>query len=54
MIDFKGMKFGAILHDDGIVIVVDGTFIGPFNEKQAKEIRNLLVSLNEPIRKREE
>lgn len=38
MIDFKDMEYGIIKTSTGVVLVLQGTFYGPFNKKQFRMI----------------
>ncbi|MEK5417069.1 hypothetical protein [Paenibacillus sp. FSL L8-0708] len=41
MLDFSKLKFGAIQHEDGLVIVTNGIFHGPFNQREMVEVMKI-------------
>lgn len=41
MLDFSKMKFGVVQHENGIVIVTNGIFHGPFNQREMVEVMKI-------------
>ncbi|WP_170287176.1 hypothetical protein [Paenibacillus faecis] len=40
--DFTKMKFGVIQHEGGLIIVIEGEFLGPYDGRQVKKIIQIL------------
>lgn len=47
MIDFTEMEYGVIKSKKGIVLVVNGRFLGPFSKRRYDEVIQILENQND-------